>query len=134
MAVRAELGLYPTDEQMLGALDARREDKRRILETLRRYGLFSPAEDADGGKMPLDLVLAIHRYLAQCDSRLMVVQLEDILDAVDQANLPGTTTEYPNWRRKVGPNLDGLAAHPRIRALAEALRALRPGMDCKARG
>ena len=36
----------------------------------------------------------------------LVVQLEDIIGALDQTNLPGTTTQHPNWRRKLGLSLE----------------------------
>ena len=39
--------------------------------------------------------------LARAPSRLMMVQLEDVVGALEQVNLPGTTDEQPNWRRKL---------------------------------
>ena len=134
LAVRAALGLFPSAETERDAAETRREDRERIVEALRQYGLLPPGEEPSAGAMPFELVLAVHRYLAQCGSRLMVVQLEDILDIVEQANMPGTTTEHPNWRRKVGPDLDALAGDPRVLTLAAALRALRPGPVGKAHG
>ncbi|WP_037892992.1 hypothetical protein, partial [Streptomyces sp. Tu 6176] len=44
-------------------------------------------------------------------------------------NLPGTSAEYPNWRLPVADaegrpvTLEDLAASPRLRALADVLRA-----------
>lgn len=136
LAIRAALGLYPSADDALAAAAERRGDKRRIVRALRRHGLLSPddADDADDAPMSSELVLAVHRYLGSCGSGLMVVHLEDILDAVDQINLPGTTTEQPNWRRKLEPAIETMAGDPRIGALAEALRELRPGRRGKARG
>ena len=34
-------------------------------------------------------------------SAVLVLQLEDVLGVIEQANLPGTTDEHPNWRRKL---------------------------------
>lgn len=133
LAVRAGLGLYPSDEAASAAVDERRDDRRRIVRALRRRGLL-PAGDADDVPMSSALALAVHRYLASCGSGLMVVQLEDILDVADQVNLPGTTTEQPNWRRKLDPAIEALSGDPRIRALAEALGELRPRRRGKARG
>ena len=36
----------------------------------------------------------------------MLVQLEDVLSEVEQANLPGTTDAHPNWRRRLSPSLE----------------------------
>lgn len=44
---------------------------------------------------------ALERFLASVKSRLVALQIEDILGIEDQPNLPGTTTEYPNWRRRL---------------------------------
>ncbi len=134
LAVRAELDLYPSAELERATVLARQEDRKRMVEALRGRGLLASMEELPADAMPFDLALAVHRYLAQCSSRLMAVQLEDILDIVEQANVPGTTTEHPNWRRKMPENLDALAADPRMRALAAALRELRPGAARKARG
>jgi 4-alpha-glucanotransferase len=49
------------------------------------------------------------------------MQLEDALGVVEQANLPGTMAEHPNWRRKLTVALEQLAAEPDVRSLAEAI-------------
>ena len=36
----------------------------------------------------------------------MLVQLEDVLAEVEQANLPGTTDAHPNWRRRLSRSLE----------------------------
>ncbi len=45
---------------------------------------------------------------------------------VEQANLPGTVNEQPNWRRKLPVSLQALAAGERMQGLAARLRATRP--------
>lgn len=134
LAVRSEHLLYPSADLERKAKEERESDRKMILEALRRHDLLPAACGSDAGPMPSDLVLAVHRYLAQCRSRLMVVQLEDILDILEQANLPGTVSEHPNWRRKIDIDLDALAEEPRIRALAAALRELRPAGRSAAQG
>jgi 4-alpha-glucanotransferase len=41
-------------------------------------------------------------------------------------NLPGTTDQHPNWRRKQSIGLEELSAHPRVQALAHILNSARP--------
>ena len=48
----------------------------------------------------------IHRYLAESESRLVGVQLENLLSQEVSFNLPGTSTEYPNWRKKLSQSLE----------------------------
>jgi 4-alpha-glucanotransferase len=67
----------------------------------------------------------MHHALAATSSALAMVQVECALDIVPQPNLPGTTTEYPNWRQRlpVGPN--ALADQPGIRSAARIMNARR---------
>ncbi len=44
---------------------------------------------------------ALARFLGRTPARLVALQIEDILGLEDQPNLPGTTDEYPNWRRRL---------------------------------
>ena len=43
----------------------------------------------------------------------MLVQLEDVLSEVEQANLPGTTDAHPNWRRRLSRSLEEIDARCR---------------------
>jgi 4-alpha-glucanotransferase len=44
---------------------------------------------------------------------------------VEQANLPGTTVEHPNWRRRLEVPLEQLGAEPRVVQLAREIQAAR---------
>jgi len=77
-----------------------------------------------------DDAAALHRFLAETPSRLVAVQIEDLLGRVEQPNLPGTVHEHPNWRRPLGVapdalgNLDAVAETTRL-----MLKANRRGRD-----
>ena len=45
---------------------------------------------------------------------------------IEQANLPGTVNEHPNWQRKLPLGLEALAHDPRIAQLAARLAEIRP--------
>jgi 4-alpha-glucanotransferase len=47
-----------------------------------------------------DLAAMLH-YLSKTKSRILAVSAEDILEVLDQPNIPGTIDENPNWRRKL---------------------------------
>jgi (1->4)-alpha-D-glucan 1-alpha-D-glucosylmutase len=77
--------------------------------------------------LTFDDVIAIHRYLARTPCALMSVQLEDVFGEVEQANVPATTDdERPNWRRKVGVDLDDFERDGRFATLLTAIRNERP--------
>jgi 4-alpha-glucanotransferase len=61
------------------------------------------------------------RFIARSPSRLLVVQIEDVLSVADQPNVPGTMTEHPNWRQKLPLDLDEIANDPRLRAIGKVL-------------
>jgi len=60
----------------------------------------------------------LHRFLANCSSTLIAVQGEDLAGAVEQANLPGTVYEHPNWCRRLPLSISGLISAPSLRQTA----------------
>jgi 4-alpha-glucanotransferase len=64
---------------------------------------------------------AVMRFLAQTPTRLVSVSIEDILDVRDQINMPGTVTQYPNWRHRWPLALEALASEPRLERIAAVL-------------
>jgi len=94
------------------------EDFDRIVdrsERLAREGLAADPEDEDA------LAEAVHRFLARAPSLLMLVQAEDLAGEIEQANLPGTVDEHPNWRRRLRLSPEELLASPLFRRIAAAV-------------
>jgi 4-alpha-glucanotransferase len=112
---RRALDLYPSDAARAGDVDGRRLDRRRLLERLLAEGLLDhaaaerllPADDAP--QWDPVLARAVHRLLGRATSRLALFQIEDALGEIEQANLPGTIDEHPNWRRRLGAELEDLS-------------------------
>ncbi|MNC86511.1 4-alpha-glucanotransferase [compost metagenome] len=55
----------------------------------------------------------------------MVVQMEDVFGQIEQVNLPATEGQYPNWRRRLSPDLEEWTGDALMQALAVLLRGLR---------
>jgi len=119
LALREKLGLYPDEAMHAAQLAGRAADRERLLRALERQGI-APRD------LPRGLVDAVHAYVAAAPSRVMMLQLEDVLGVREQANLPGTTEEHPNWRRKLPAALEDMTASPAIDSLAGTLGRLRP--------
>jgi len=66
---------------------------------------------------------AVLSYLAQTPSRLLGVAIEDLLGVLDQANVPGTTDQHPNWRRKLPLPIEAWGRDIDTRELEAALRS-----------
>ncbi|HUP98314.1 MAG TPA: malto-oligosyltrehalose synthase [Usitatibacter sp.] len=123
LRIRAAVG------QMDGNMVAQQRGDRAsaraaLVELLAREGLLDGAHATDG---PADDALgeAVQALLARTQSAVMVVQMEDVLGLKEQANLPGTVTEHPNWRRKLPVPLEGWARDERVRGLARLLSDVR---------
>ncbi len=122
---RTELGLYPSDGMRDGEVTAREHDRWRLLHALERAGLLPESLHPRHGlpRFDEDLVVAIYRYLARTPSRLLMVQLEDILSEAEQPNLPGTVDQHPNWRRRTALSLEQWSRGEMPARLAAAIKA-----------
>jgi 4-alpha-glucanotransferase len=56
----------------------------------------------------------------------MALQIEDVLGTVEQANLPGTTHQHPNWCRRLDCTLEDLDRSRALRELADSIAGERP--------
>ncbi|KPK05704.1 MAG: 4-alpha-glucanotransferase, partial [Betaproteobacteria bacterium SG8_39] len=126
--LRQELNLFPNDAIRDSEAVRRAQDRVRLLLALERAKLLPAGVSADALPPALDaqMIEAVHAYAAAAPSRLMMVQLEDALGLNEQANLPSTVDEHPNWRRKLPVDLDALFENPRVTALLERLAKSRP--------
>ena len=66
---------------------------------------------------------SMHAFIAASSSRLVVAQAQDVLDVDEQANLPGTVYEHPNWQRQLPLDGCSLADAPQVQRLADIMRA-----------
>jgi len=125
IAVRDELGLFPTESDRQARVAVREEDRARLLAALDSEGLLPDGHDSNPASFPAmthELATAVHRYLARSPAQVMTVQLEDLLGQRDQVNLPGTTGAHPNWRRKLPRDLETMEHDARLDELGRALR------------
>jgi len=105
----------------------RLRDRGRLLAALVDATALAPAANqADAKEMTDEILVAVHRFLARTPCRLLAVQLDDALGLVEQANLPGTVDEHPNWRRKAPVSLEALGQHGLFQSVIGAVAAERP--------
>jgi len=89
--VRKAAGLI--DEEMYRRLLAERQDEiRRLNEALQNAGF---AGDPIG-------------FLLSTPCEVAIVNQEDLTGETEQQNLPGTTSQHPNWRRKMKVTVEDL--------------------------
>lgn len=129
IAVRAQLDLYPTEDQHQHQIEERALDRGRLLATLAQVDLLPGDVAVDPAQVPemtTSLQRAIHRFLARTPSKLFMVQAEDLLNQRDQANVPGTVNQHPNWQRKLRLDIESWLDDNQLQAMIEALNMERP--------
>ncbi len=99
---RRRIGIYD-DAEADAALAERRRDCARLLDALRHAGI-DPGDTGD--EMTPALRDAVHAFLASSSAQLFLAQLDDLAGEKEQINMPGTTTQYANWRRKLSGILE----------------------------
>ncbi|MGJ7506728.1 malto-oligosyltrehalose synthase [Variovorax sp. GT1P44] len=124
LQVRHELGLIPDAGSFEHQRRDREEERRRLVGAMQG----SDAVPIDPAKPSLEAsdVAAIHGFLAGAPSKVMMVQLEDALGEIEQPNLPGTTFQHPNWRRKYRQPVETLWNDETVREVGAALARARP--------
>jgi len=122
---RRETGLL-TDE---GAYQRMRADRARqkqnlldLLFVLKLLPDWFPRDQAQVLELVGELHNAIVGFLASAPSKLMVLNQEDLLKQAEQQNLPGSTAEYPNWRRKMKCTVEELWTSGEIQDFALMFR------------
>jgi (1->4)-alpha-D-glucan 1-alpha-D-glucosylmutase len=121
IAARRRLRLYPDENAPAQQLAARSLDRGRLMRALERAGVLAAADAPR--RMTVDLMIAVHRFLARTPAAVMAVQLEDVFGQDTQVNLPSTTEDqYPNWRRKLNIPVESWASNRRFAALTRMLR------------
>lgn len=90
--------------------DQRMIDKQALLNSLHRDHYLPPNYEGDALSMAMhdNLNFVIHRYLAESESQLIGIQLENLLNQEVMFNLPGTLDEYPNWSKKLAQPLESI--------------------------
>ncbi|HZD00649.1 MAG TPA: 4-alpha-glucanotransferase, partial [Actinomycetes bacterium] len=88
----AQIGLVPAGRL---AAEAKRQAREReeLCRLLEAEGVLAP-----GGRSVAAVVAALCAFLARTPSMLLAETLEDAVLARQRPNVPGTTTERPNWR------------------------------------
>jgi 4-alpha-glucanotransferase len=103
------IGLDPGESD-----DGRRYAIAQLRDALAREGI----EHAD--------FIGVAAYLSRTPSRLLAIEVEDLLGVAEQPNIPGTTVENPNWRRRLPVPVERLRQAIDVDGLVQATASRRP--------
>ena len=116
--LKERLNLFPHADDGRRLRQQREQDRRTLRAALVDAGVTDGDGDVEGEGD--GLFRAAHAFLAQTASAVALVQLDDITDELSPVNVPTTSDEHPNWRRKLSMTLGEIATSSRL-ALVAAL-------------
>jgi 4-alpha-glucanotransferase len=118
---RVNLGLFTK-------ADARKEHARRaelnlaLARFFHRKGLLKNQVGKDAGSiLPATILKACLHWLRASPAELVLVNLEDLWEEENPQNVPGTSTERPNWRRKARFSVEEIRAGDEFRDFLRSL-------------
>ncbi len=121
LELKERLGLFPRPGEAARQRQARDRDRSELLRAMRRERLLPPQ-----GQPDLEtLMRAAHAFLARTPSVLAMVQIDDMTDEAEPVNVPATSNEHPNWRRRLSMTLEELSTSTRVAEIAEIFRCER---------
>ena len=113
---REKLGIGADPDTLNWEKTQRAADKRAFLDLIRW-------DKAD--QMNAELMAALQAYLAGSKALAFAVQLDDLMLEPLQANVPGTTDEQPNWRRRTRLSLEEISQDADVSAICIAINDTR---------
>src|SRR5439155_19895146 len=124
-----------------GAAEARGERAARealrsaLLGFLRRQGWLGVGEAArpSAPETEAAVLRACLAHLAAGPAQMVVVALEDLWLEPRPQNVPGTTEQYPNWRRPARFSFESFRGRPQVTGTLREIDRLRRRPDGRAR-
>lgn len=114
-----KLGRFLSAQAVSDACSDRASERTQFWSALVASGAASGAMPATGDPGAVLDAALVHVGSSACE--LALVPLEDIAGQVEQPNIPGTTDEHPNWRRRMPATTTELLAQSDIAQRIEAL-------------
>lgn len=127
LALREEIGLFRNPEELQVAIGPRESDLIQILHWLNELHLL-PENWRDFNihrTFDNQLCRAILQACASSAAQLVSIQPEELCLVESPINIPGTSTQYPNWRRKLPIPIEELLTEPARRELLDAFVSMR---------
>ena len=98
-----------TEERAAKEHIGREVSRKAIINTLAKIGECPHGVEPNAEHTPAysrEIMERFSYYLALSRSQIASVQLEDAMMIDTPVNVPGTSTEYPNWQRRLTVNLE----------------------------
>ncbi|WP_411376721.1 4-alpha-glucanotransferase [Bibersteinia trehalosi] len=119
IALGQHYDIYPSQAILDFVQENRSLSKKAFCEVLAKVGIL-----ASNDKMPISSAFnhQLQSYVAYTNSALYATQPEDWLNMLEPVNIPGTSSEHPNWRRKLSKSITTIFSDESILALLNSIR------------
>ncbi|RXH53988.1 4-alpha-glucanotransferase [Granulicella sibirica] len=117
--LRERLKLFPDADSAQQAREMRSRDRAALMRAFAKEGLLSDQLDITSA----EFCQASHEFLARTRSLLTIVQLDDLMREPEQVNVPGTSNENPNWRRKLSRTLEQMDKDESLSRLSSLMQS-----------
>ena len=115
------IGRFADEDKLAAEYWVRGEERAKLWQAIGGLAPEPRPEDA------APVVAAALAHVGHAVSRLAIVPIEDLTAEEETVNVPGTTDQHPNWRRRLPAPLDELLADPATEARIQALDTARKG-------
>lgn len=124
-----DCNLYVNEDQFKSNLETRASERALLIKAFLEQNTFcdeaclKDAQDKlDGRNVPDRLEYAVNKYVSRTKSAIFLQRIEDIYGQVVMENVPGTTSEYPNWQVKLGINLEDVEQDGRFAKIFDLIK------------
>lgn len=111
--LRGRLGLIAEASVTAEQLREREQDRAALVAAFDAAGVRDSNRRIDGDA----LFTAAHKFLAATACVLTIAQIDDVTNETDPVNVPTTSDEHPNWRRRLSRTLEELENDTRFAGL-----------------
>ncbi len=118
-----------TSQQYDKAIAERQEERLQFQNAFIAEGLLPEASREESqltSELPEWFIPNTYAYLARSSSLLLMARLEDMVEQIEQVNVPGTYLNYPNWRYKLPVLLENISTDERILRVCQVIQKERP--------
>jgi 4-alpha-glucanotransferase len=122
---RAQLGMLGPNATESGELDIRNGERSALWQAMSEAGVLDQRDSLE--QPPLDQPPVEHAlaFVGMAPAPLAMIPIEDLLGLDEAPNLPGTTDQHPNWRRRLPGNVDTILEAPEVEARVALLNQAR---------
>ncbi|QLB42360.1 4-alpha-glucanotransferase [Mannheimia pernigra] len=124
-----KFGVYPNAEILAILKQDRINAKSKILQRLAQHQVKLDPEINQqlNSAINTKFIHNLQTYVANVSSGLFGFQPEDWLGMTEPVNIPGTSTQYANWRRRLTMNIEEIFSDPDIQHLLKKVNFIRKG-------